>query len=139
MQRQILKYNRDNLVITTYKKKNRRFWRKQLFAKFKEKKNRMDKQKKSNVRIKESTPDQNAINLTSTELSESQKWLLRKGPSFLPIPSDVNWYEVWRDFDTFVNQVSYRLTHSTEITSSHEILSEPPTAGNFNVIPNLPR
>ena len=54
----------------------------------------MDKQKKSNVRIKESTPDQNAINLTSTELSESQKWLLRKRPSFLPIPSDVNWYEV---------------------------------------------
>ena len=46
MQRQILKYNRDNLVITTYKKKNRRFWRKQLFAKIKEKKNRMDKQKK---------------------------------------------------------------------------------------------
>ena len=38
----------------------------------------MGKQKKNNVRIKETTPDQNAINLTSTELSESQKWLLRK-------------------------------------------------------------
>ena len=36
-QRQISKYNRDNLVIKSCKKKNRRFSRKQLCAKLKEK------------------------------------------------------------------------------------------------------
>ena len=35
--------------------------------------------------------------------------------------------------------MSYRLTHSTDITSRQEFLSKPPTAGNFNVIPNGPR
>ena len=139
-QRQIRKYNRDNLAIKTCKKKNKRFSRKQLCAKLKEKRrNRRDKQKQNIVRIKETAPDQNAINLTSTELSESQKSLLRKGPSFVPTPSDINWYEVRRDFDKFVNQLRHRVTHSTEITSNQEILAEPPAADNINVIPNPPR
>lgn len=68
-QRQFCKYNRDNVVITTYKKKNRRFSRKQLRAKLKEKKRtRRDKQNENIIRIREIAPDQNAINLTSTEL-----------------------------------------------------------------------
>ena len=139
-QRQIRKYNRDNLAIKTCKKKNKRFSRKQLCAKLKEKRrNRRDKQKQNIVRIKETAPDQNAINLTSTELSESQKLLLRKGPSFVPTPSDINWYEVRRDFDKFVNQFRYRVTHSTEITSNQDILAELPTADNINVIPNPTR
>ena len=70
-QRQICKYNRDNLVMKTCKKKNRRFSRKQLCAKLKEKRrNRRDKRKQNIVRIKETAPDENGINLTSTELSE---------------------------------------------------------------------
>ena len=28
-----------------------------------------------------------------------------KGPSFVPTPSDVNWYEMRKDFDKFVNQL----------------------------------
>ena len=64
-----------------------------MCAKLKEKEgNRRHKQKQNIVRSKESAPDQNAINLTSTELSESQKLLLRKGPAFAPTPSDINWY-----------------------------------------------
>ena len=66
--------------------------------------------------IKETAPDQNAINLISTELSESQKSLLRNGPSFVPTPSDINRYAVRRDFDKFVNQLRYRVAHSTQIT-----------------------
>ena len=31
------------------------------------------------------------------------------------------------------------MTHSTEITSNQEVLAEPPTADNINVIPNPPR
>ena len=55
----------------TCKKKNRRFSRKQSCAKLKEKRrNRRDKRKQNIVRIKETAPDENGINLTSTELSE---------------------------------------------------------------------
>ena len=106
-QRQIHKYNRDNAVITTYNKKNRRFSRKQFCAKLKEmKKTRRVKQKQNIERINETAPDQNTINLPLTELSESHKSLLRKGPTFVPTSSDVNWYEVRRDFDKFVNQLN---------------------------------
>ena len=52
--------------------------------------NRREKQKQNIVRTKETAPDENAINLTSTELSESQKLLIRKGPSFVPTPSDIS-------------------------------------------------
>ena len=63
-QRQIRKYNRDNLVIKTYKKKNRRFSRKQLCANLKDKRgNRRDKQKQNIVKIKETAPDRNAISI----------------------------------------------------------------------------
>ena len=83
-------------------------------AKLKDKRrNRRDKQKQNIARIKETVPDQNAINLTATELSESQKSLLRKGSSFVPTPSDINWHQVRRDFDNFFNQWRYRVTHST--------------------------
>ena len=79
-QRQIRRYNRDNFVLKTCKKKNRRFSRKQLCAKLKEKRrNRREKQKQNIVRIKETAPNQNAINLTSMELSESKKIALTKG------------------------------------------------------------
>ena len=122
-QGQFRKYNRHNLVLKTCKKKNRRFTRKQFCAKLKEKRRiRKDKQKQIIVRIKETTPNQNAVNLTSTDLSESQKLLLRKQPSFVPSPSDINWYEVRRDFDKLVNQFRYRVKNSTKITSSQEII-----------------
>ena len=120
-QRQIRKYNRDNLIIKTFKKKNRRFSRKHLCAKLKKRaRNRRDKHKQNILRIKETALDQNAINLTSIELSESRKSLLQKGPSFVPTPSDINWYEVRKDFDKFVSQLRYRVTHSLEITSSQD-------------------
>ena len=32
---------------------------------------------------------------------------IRKGPSFVPAPSGINWYEVRRDFDKFVNQLLF--------------------------------
>ena len=49
-QRQIRKYNRDNLVIKTCKKKNRRFSRKQLRAKSKEKRRkRRDKKYRDDI------------------------------------------------------------------------------------------
>ena len=47
-----------------------------------------------------------ATNYHSHNLSELQKSLLKKEPSLAPTPSDINWYEVRRDFDKFVNQLS---------------------------------
>ena len=41
--------------------------------------------------IKAKGPDQNVINVSTTTLTEAQKSLLMKGPSFFPTPSDVNW------------------------------------------------
>ena len=61
------------------------------------------KEKKITRKVKISKELKNTINLTSTELSEPHKSLLQKGPSFVPTPSDVNWYDVNRDFDKFVH------------------------------------
>ena len=41
--------------------------------------------------IKATCPDQNAINLSTQELSVGEKSLLRKGPLFVPDPTDINW------------------------------------------------
>ena len=38
-------------------------------------------------------------------MSEEQKSLLAKGPSFVPTPSDMNWYEVCKDITKIVNKV----------------------------------
>ena len=37
-----------------------------------------------------------------------------KGPSFIPIPSDVNWYEMRKDFDKFVNQLRVKARNILE-------------------------
>ena len=71
-----------------------------------------------------------ATNYHSHNLSELQKSLLKKEPSLAPTPSDINWYEVRRDFDKFVNQLRYRVTHFTEIASKQE------NPDNINVISN---
>ena len=53
-------------------------------------------------KIKENSPDQNAINLSTRDLTPSQKPVLAKGPTFLPTPTSVNWLDVRKDFDKFV-------------------------------------
>ena len=58
---------------------------------------------------KESGPGQNAINLSCLNSTSSQKSLLAKGPSFIPIPADVNWYKLRKDFTSFVNQLCYKV------------------------------
>ena len=61
---------------------------------------------KENVKqIKQNAPDQNAINLSNTVLSDEQRSLLAKVPSFVPTPLDINWYEVCKDFTKFINKV----------------------------------
>ena len=68
--------------------------------------------------IKANAPDHNAINLSKCELTEAQKSLLMKGPSFVPAPSDVNWYEMRKDFDKFVNQLRFKAKNILEANSN---------------------
>ena len=58
-------------------------------------------------KINENSPDQNAINLSTRDLTSSQKSVLPKGPTFLPTPTSVNWLDLHKDFDKFVNQLRY--------------------------------
>ena len=74
----------------------------------KEKRKRYRSKKKQIIKeIKQNAPDQNAINLSNTVLSEEQISLLKKGPSFVPTPTDINWYEVRKDFTKFTNKIRH--------------------------------
>ena len=57
----------------------------------KEKRKRYRSKKKEKLKlIKQNAPDQNAINLSKTILTEEEKSILIKGPSFVPTPTDIN-------------------------------------------------
>ena len=43
--------------------------------------------------------------------------MLRKGPSFIPTPTDIKWYNLRRDFDSFVNKLRYRVSKPAETSS----------------------
>ena len=45
--------------------------------------------------------------MSNAVLSEDQKTLLKKGPSFIPIPTDINWYDVRKDFNKFINKIRH--------------------------------
>ena len=61
---------------------------------------------------KESGPNQKEINLSWLNLTSSQKSLLGKRPSFIPIPRDINWYRLRKDCTTFENQLRYKTKQS---------------------------
>ena len=64
-------------------------------------------------------PDQDAINLSSLNLTSPQKSLLSKGTSFVPTPKDVNWYELSINFAKFVNQLHFKLKQS-QLNKDHQ-------------------
>ena len=45
--------------------------------------------------------------MSNTVLSEEQKSLLKKGPSFIPTPTDIKWHEVRKDFTKFTNKIRH--------------------------------
>ena len=93
------------------RKRNRRFKKEIIMNKRKEKRKRYRSKKREKLKlIKQNAPDQNAINLSKTILTEEEKSILIKGPSFVPTPTDINWYDVRKDFTKFAN----KLRHFTE-------------------------
>ena len=63
--------------------------------------------KESTRKVREEGPDQNAINLSSKVLTTPQKSVLAKGPAFTSTPNDVDWLNVRRQLDSFINQLRY--------------------------------
>ena len=54
------------------------------------------------------------------ELSVGEKSLLRKGPSFVPNPTDINCQNLKRDFDNFVNKLCHHASETTtEVAASN--------------------
>ena len=49
---------------------------------------------------------QNPINLTSSELTDAERSLLKKGPAFCPVPKNVDLQKVTDDMDKFENRES---------------------------------
>ena len=110
--------------IDNKKRKNRRFSRKQLINKKKLKRVRHKNNYRERIHFaKVNGPDQNAINLSSLKLTSPQKSLLSKGPSFVPTPKDVNWYELRKDFTKFANQLRSKLKQS-QLSQDHQIQRE---------------
>ena len=70
--------------------------------------------------IKATCPDQNAINLSTQELSVEEKSLSRKGPSFVTNLTDINWPNLKRDFDNFVHKLRHHASETTtEVPASN--------------------
>ena len=74
-----------------FKIKGKSFSRNQLERKKREKRKRNKCSFKERIKkIKEKSPDQNATNLSTRDLTPSQKSVLAKGPTFVPAPTSVN-------------------------------------------------
>ena len=90
------------------RKRNRRFKKEIIMNKRKEKRKRYRSKKKEKLKlIKQNAPDLNAINLSKTILTEEEKSVLIKGPSFVATPTDINWYDVRKDFTKFANKLRH--------------------------------
>ena len=131
---------RDNITehhnIDDKKRKNPRFSKKQLVNEKKLKRVRH----KNNYRelilfAKKNGQDQNAINLSSLNLTSPQKSLLSKGPSFVSTPKDVSWYELRKNFTKFVNQLRFKLKQS-QLSQDHQNQQELSNPTQSKNLPN---
>ena len=92
LQRHKRKYQSDEITIFSHHCNNRSFRKSKQRRhnnehkiKYWEKKRRIIEEAKTTSR------EQNAVNLSSKVLSPAEKYLLKKGSSFIPTPADINW------------------------------------------------
>ena len=125
---------------TSVRKRNRRIKKDVIVNKRKEKRKRYRSKKKQSMKeIKQNAPDQNVINLSNSILSEVQKSLLIKGPSFVTTPADINCYEVRIDFTKF----TYKTRHLADLDQQQEqvhpqVNSNEPIINENNFPPGKP-
>ena len=55
--------------------------------------------------------------MSNKELSHAEQSLLRKHPSFIPTSTNINWYSLEHDFDSFANILRYRVSKPAETNS----------------------
>ena len=127
-------------LLHQFVKKNRRFKKDVIVNKRKEKHERYrSKKKQKNKEIKQNAPDQNAISLSDSVLSEEQKSLLKKGSSFVPTPTDINWYEVCKDFTKFISKIRDLADLDQQQEQVHPpVKSNEPTTNENNFPPGKP-
>ena len=84
-------------------------------------------------------------NLSTRDLTSSQKSILAKGPTFVPTPTSVNWLDLHKDFDEFFIQLRYefkkqRTQHQKQgISANNEPQSLQHQISNKDENNNLPR
>ena len=66
-------------------------------------------------------PDLNPINLTSSELTDAEGSLLKKGPAFFHEPKDVNWQNVTDDMDTFERRIRLAVSSTEEMLKTTHV------------------
>ena len=66
-------------------------------------------------------PDLNPINLTSSELTDAECSLLKKGPAFFPEPKDVNWQNVTDEMDTFERRIRLAVSSTEEMLKTTHV------------------
>ena len=104
-----------------------------------ERKRYKSKKKQPIKKIKQNAPNQNAINLSNIVLLEEQKSLLKKGPSFVPTLTDINWYKVRTDFTEFTNKIGRLPDLDQQQEQFHpKVKSNEPTIKENNFPPGKP-
>ena len=140
--RQVRKISSDNIRPTKSVRKRKRTFKKDVIVNKRKEKHKRYRCKKnqSNKEIKQNAPNQNAINLFNTVLSvlfEEEKSLLNKSPCFEPIPTDINWYEVCKDFTKFINKIIYLADLDQQQEQIHpQVNSNEPTINENNIPPD---
>ena len=115
------------------RKRNRRFKKEIIMNKRKEKRKRYRSKKKEKLKlIKQNAPDQNAINLSKTILTEEEKSILIKGPSFVPTPIDINWYDVRKDFTKFASKLRHFTDENQQQQQQQQQPQQEPTHPDIN-------
>ena len=60
---------------------------------------------------------------------------MRKGPSFILNPTDINWFNLKRDFDNFVNKLRYMATKANDENQKN---TDPQLDSSISSLGNLP-
>ena len=77
--------------------------------------------------------------MSNTVLSEEQKSLLKKGTSFVPTPTDINWYEVRKGFTKFTNKTRHIADLDQQQEQVHtQVNINEPTVSKNNFPPGKP-
>ena len=123
------KHKRDHITVFSHQRKNRRFRKTKRRRHNNERKTIYREKERGMIEeVKPTSPEQNTINLSSKVLSPAEKSLLKKGPSFAPTPTDINWCNLLQDFDSFVNKLRF---HALKTEKNH--VEDTPTSTALSV------